>query len=175
MSNSSAFTPTVVASSISVVVPGVSSGLVSASGLPGRTDGGTVAANFVGQVIQSIASTGTGAENTGIYKQITSVVLTAGRWLVDYKVWIDGNGAVGWAGSTSTVALSTTTASAAGTVNTTTFQYIANGSVNNQVVNVSGQVVLDLASTTTYYLNVQTPSTTGSPQLYGNIIAKRIA
>ncbi|MEY2859110.1 MAG: hypothetical protein RLZZ74_3423 [Cyanobacteriota bacterium] len=78
MSNS-AFTPTVFGQNI--VVPGVSPGQVSASGLPGNTSGAAVAAGFVGEVIRNAGTGGTPV--SGNFIQTGSISLGGGRWRVE--------------------------------------------------------------------------------------------
>jgi hypothetical protein len=66
-----------------IVAPGVSAGLVSASGLPGNTTGNVIATGFVGQV--TALSTGTGTVTPAastVWKDIETLTLTAGVWLV---------------------------------------------------------------------------------------------
>jgi len=61
-----------------IVQPGVSAGLVSASGLPGRTDGQAVASGNVGENL-----TASGVDvvtNTSEYTAIASLTLTTGTW-----------------------------------------------------------------------------------------------
>ena len=70
-----------------IVAPGVSSGLVSASGLPGNTTGNAIASGYVGEVIASTStsavSTGTGGSTirsisvttTGVYRITANISL----------------------------------------------------------------------------------------------------
>jgi hypothetical protein len=148
---------------------------VSARNIIGDTSGTTVPTGMIGENYTALQSTNIAAGSSGSYKNVTSLQLTQGIWDVSYIGWVDGNGATGWVGTNSVCALSTTTASSAGTVNTTTLQYGTNGSVNNQVTSMRGNVIINISSTTTYYLNLSTTYTGGTPQLYGNIIARRIA
>ncbi len=66
-----------------IVQPGVSSGLVSASGLPGRTDGVTITAPNVGYLIANENDVGpTAAVSSSTAFNIGTIVLTAGVWIV---------------------------------------------------------------------------------------------
>jgi hypothetical protein len=62
-----------------IVVPGVSSGLVSASGLPGRTDGQAVANGNVGQVVP-LTRTACTASNASWVGTAALATLTPGVW-----------------------------------------------------------------------------------------------
>jgi hypothetical protein len=61
------------------VVPGVSSGLVPAAGLPGRTDGQAVASGYVSEEITDYTSASC---NTTTGATTCTITLTAGTWLV---------------------------------------------------------------------------------------------
>ena len=63
-----------------IVVPGISSGLVSASGLPGNTTGNAIASGYVGEYLT--ASGVDVATNTGGNTAIASLTLTTGVWSV---------------------------------------------------------------------------------------------
>jgi hypothetical protein len=63
-----------------IVSPGVSSGLVSASGLPGNTTGNVVAAGYVGEVFSN-TGTGVSVPTTG-WTNIATITLTAGTWSI---------------------------------------------------------------------------------------------
>jgi hypothetical protein len=68
-------------------VPGVSSGLVPAAGLPGRTDGQAVAQGMVGEKIAgSVSSTVTGITATGQYAD-GSIPLGLGTYLVPFSIY----------------------------------------------------------------------------------------
>jgi hypothetical protein len=67
-----------------IVVPGTSSGLVSASGLPGNTTGSAIASGYVGQVISFTTRTVTVGGTGTWYAQATEMgTLTAGVWLIN--------------------------------------------------------------------------------------------
>lgn len=69
-----------------IVVPGTSSGLVSASGLTGNTTGSAIAAGFVGEVITGGAITTTSL--TTSEATISSITLTAGVWMLMYQATV---------------------------------------------------------------------------------------
>lgn len=75
-----------------IVQPGVSSGLVSASGLPGNTTGNAIATGYVGEVISSRLSVATNA-TAGVYNDVRSINLTAGIWLLTGHVTLSRNAA----------------------------------------------------------------------------------
>lgn len=64
-----------------IVAPGVSSGLVAAAGLPGRTDGLAVPTGYVGEVQKSSANSQTITSALGI-TNVTTVSITKGVWLI---------------------------------------------------------------------------------------------
>lgn len=65
-----------------IVVPGTSSGLVSASGLPGNTTGNAIASGYVGE--QQLVNNWNGQTSlsSGTAYNVTSLSLPAGVWLV---------------------------------------------------------------------------------------------
>ena len=66
-----------------IVQPGVSSGLVSSLGLPGKTDGLAVTTGYVGEVVHSPQVNGAlSLSGSGTWKTISSISLTKGTWLV---------------------------------------------------------------------------------------------
>lgn len=128
-------------------------------------DGTAVPAGCIGEMIVGTQSAGTAAVN-GSYAALTNVSLTKGIWLVS------ANASASLAGGISLeLTVSTTSASAAGTTTGTTRVF---GAMNSSAGIGGAQTVfsLNVASTTTYYLNVAVNST---GFLYGNITAIRIA
>ena len=69
-----------------IVQPGVSAGLVSASGLPGRTDGAAVASGYVGEVkkAEAIAASTSGGSGT-LVSSTNALSLGVGNWLITYN------------------------------------------------------------------------------------------
>jgi hypothetical protein len=67
-----------------IVVPGTSSGLVSASGLPGNTTGNAISAGYVGQVITWTTPPATTSVTTTTFADWTNATftLTPGIWLI---------------------------------------------------------------------------------------------
>lgn len=66
-----------------IVQPGVSSGLVSASGLPGNTTGSAIASGYVGEIVSASpgsAVTPGASVASGINKTVTSISLSPGIW-----------------------------------------------------------------------------------------------
>lgn len=68
----------------SVVVPGTSAGLVSASGLTGNTTGSSIAAGFVGELISG--SSITEGTVTGSFVTQSTISVTAGVWMLYYEI-----------------------------------------------------------------------------------------
>jgi hypothetical protein len=151
------------------VVPGTSSGLVSASGLKGRIDGGTVASGYVGEKLESAGST-TSTSTTNL----CSVALTAGTWSIQCNV--TGNMSSSAAGDYVDFALSTANNNLTGAI-----------TVSSQTLGISkGQFVtgaasrgmgatsayVSLSGNQTYYLN---SSFAGTGTIVGHILAVRVA
>lgn len=74
-----------------IVVPGTSSGLVSASGLPGQTVGSTIGAGFVGECVQTTNS-GVALSNGGQNTVVTLVIPSAGDWDISGCAAFNGTG-----------------------------------------------------------------------------------
>ena len=138
----------------------------------GRTDGSAPAAGDVGETVQGIRTSGSGIGLTSnVFADVTSVLLTAGRWRLD--------GLVGQAtGGT------TTNSSAAISINsgntTTDHAYGNNASsgnipttANDGGVPIPGYIV-NITSSTTYYLKATQTFSSGSPVAYGRLIATRL-
>lgn len=70
----------------SLYSPGVSNGLVDLNGLLGFPDNSVAGAGFVGEEISSSVPIGTVPLTAGAVTNITSVVLTAGDWIVDARL-----------------------------------------------------------------------------------------
>jgi hypothetical protein len=114
-----------------IVSPGVSSGLVSASGLPGNTTGNAIASGYVGEVANPSSGTGVAAPGaTGVWKTYESITLTAGVWMV----W--GMGAVYWDGTNSPTGFSQVTFALTQSVNGN-----AVGGAAGLSLNLTGQAV----------------------------------
>jgi hypothetical protein len=75
------------------VQPGVSSGLVSASGLKGTATNDNAPAGYVGEYKESKVTAGTSVGTTGQYFDATSLTLTAGDWDVSGFAYFTRNGA----------------------------------------------------------------------------------
>jgi hypothetical protein len=151
------------------VVPGTSSGLVSASGLKGRIDAGTVASGYVGEVIEA-----TGTTATTSLTELCNVTLTPGNWLV-YSTAV-GNMSSSAAGDYVDFILSLTSASStpALTVGGQSFGvsrgFFTTGGASRGVGTVVASVKISV--TDVYYLN-STFSGTGT--IIGHLTAVRIA
>ncbi len=70
-----------------IVQPGVSAGLVSANGLPGRTDGQAVPSGYVGQELSTFTTSGIGTS----ISTLATLPLTKGTWLLFSQVFIGGD------------------------------------------------------------------------------------
>ena len=148
-------------------------------GLVGKTNGSVAAAGHVGEYVASTITTATNAAASGTYKALTSLNLTAGDWIISAQVCRLNSSSTPTASVNTTIAVSTTAASSAGTtenVNASTevcedavAWYGANG---RSVHQVSFHVSISVADI--YYLNVFTQFAAGTPQWRGQLRAQRI-
>lgn len=149
-----------------IVQPGVSSGLVSASGLPGNTTGSAVAAGYVGEKLDFTSRSVTGGDQAWVANANALVTLTPGTWL------ILGNAAFSIIGTAQAVAISTSTTAGSGQIAKMTV-------VQNATLNVEGQLPVayyQVTSGTTqslYIHGVGSSATTGTMTVNG--FAIRIA
>ncbi len=137
-----------------IVVPGTSSGLVSASGLTGNTTGSAIAAGFVGEKLYS--PNGGNSLTAGVYANGTSLSITAGVWSVTAFAYFSGvSGFTGGLVGISTDSGSTTFSDVASSASpgAANIAWGAGNGTNDLAIQVSKY--LDLASTTTYYCKIQ--------------------
>jgi hypothetical protein len=156
-------------SSVTQVIPGAktfSGALTPAGGIVGKTDGVTVPAGYVGQVIQV-----TGASTTGLnatVSNITNITLTPGVWLITAAGFIGGSG-----GTSLSLAVSTNSASFTGTIiGYTRLAFPANATAG--IASGSLSFPVNIASNTTYYFVGDTNMTALSSGA-GSLTAVRIA
>jgi hypothetical protein len=140
----------------------------------GVVTGGTAAgASHVGEILTATqaTATSTGVGLTSVYGNATSISLTAGVWEVKGVAGFSENGA------------NLTTSLSAGISPTTDGSGLSQFDVcihNNLISSTSDLQVpvpiknVNISSTTTYYLNTRFFYTSGTPQHYGYIEARRI-
>ena len=170
-----------------IVVPGTSSGLVSASGLPGNTTGSAIAAGYVGET-QTASMNNTTLTGTTVETDVTgaSITLGAGVWLVSYSVSL-GLSAAASVGGESTLSVYLTDSSnvkVSGLDRSIAMRSVSTNS-NLLIAPVSASTVLNLSSSTTYKLRGQISNASGTAvggviytstsQFQGNFFAVRIA
>jgi hypothetical protein len=157
------------------VNPGVSSGLVSASGLKGATAGATIATGYVGEIL---TNAGTLASiTTAQYNDRGTITLTAGVWDITGTAGIDP------AASTVVTEIrmgisSTSGNSATGLVayENTLYNYFPAGFVPGGNIIYSLPVWrVNISSTTTYYVKIMAAFSTSTCSADGFIRATRIA
>jgi hypothetical protein len=157
------------------VVPGISSGLVSSSGLKGNS-GTAVAAGYVGEVKSGTGSL-VNAGGSGTPTNIASTgALNGGVWAISAALNYYNTSATGAAAGR--LYISTASASSSGTTDglTAINMAYAGGSVDTQSI-TSPVVFVTVAAgaTPTYYLNASSSYTGGPPRWSGSIQAVRIA
>lgn len=131
----------------------------------GRTDGGSVPAGYIGEVIDSSA---TGLNITSGFTHYTTVSLTAGRWVLSGMAYIQTSGA-----ASTYCYMSITTSSGSSGIPGKNHAY---GAVSSAGV---GQGVIpgfyvDISSPTTYYLNANTQTTSSGNYCAVYLMAQRI-
>ncbi len=133
-----------------IVQPGIASGLVSASGVPGNTTGNAIASGYVGEFVQSKqSSVSIGTSLT----QAATISLSAGVWMLSASAALISGG-----GGQMQLCISGTTASSAGTTTGYDNMYfdqaassVGGGVIPCKVINIS-------SSSTPYYLNISSPT-----------------
>lgn len=149
------------------VVPGTSSGLVSASGLKGVATNSSPTAGYVGEYLEAEQSAGV-AITTGGYANVTSLTLTPGDWDISYHIIASG------AASLTYIACGLTTTSASNTGWETTRNagnVAASGSAFSPMF-ASRPVRKSISANTTYYLTAATGG--ANTTAYGTIFARRV-
>lgn len=132
-------------------------------------------AGQIGYRISSSISTPTSAAATGVYLALTSLALGIGRWDLSASVQTIPNGATMTVDAKTSLAVSSTTASEAGT--TAGFDLVINNhplaaGVQHQII--VPRKILTLSVATTYYMNVLCTYTAGTPQWIGHFSAVQI-
>lgn len=160
-----------------IVQPGVSAGLVSASGLPGNTTGNAIASGYVGERLRA---TGTGAIAGGANTTRgvgTLTIPSAGVWLLSgscYAVWSGATG--GNSHQLSSVGPGVGTfpeiGGSVGGVNDVT---ASTGSVANSTVMTFPTMVAAFSAPGTVYLNAYTVNNVSASSTIWSITAVRIA
>ena len=137
------------------------------------TDGSSAASGRINEILTGTqaANTATGLGATGVWGNVTSVSLTAGRWAIQGVAGFAENGAVltdymsaGISDSSSGVGIS----------EFDTVQLNALVSSTADAIGVTPMVYVSIGSTTTYYLNTKFNYSSGTPQHRGRIRAIRI-
>jgi hypothetical protein len=151
------------------VNPGVSSGLVSASGLKGRTDGTAVAAGYVGEVYDQAGTSNTINAATNL----TSKLFQPGVWHVTLMCTVDYLSGSPSAVDFGTMCFTTSSTPAiTGTMNNDRARWplSTGGTASN-----SFTYILNLSVATTLYLHGEFSTTSSTGVTYGRIRAVRIA
>ena len=143
-----------------IVQPGIASGLVSASGVPGNTTGNAIAAGYIGEEVISASRSstlGTGYSSGSTYQNIASITLSAGVWAIYGAAYIGGVTAylerVGLTISTSS--------STANGISVAQFGWNTSNSNVSFMIPVCTRYV-NISSSTPYYLNAACTTTTGN-------------
>lgn len=142
--------------------------------IAGVQNGGAAAAGQVGEVISAGQSTYTNFTTTGTYQQCVTITLTPGDWDLSASLTLAANGATLTTGGNTIVAVSTTTASAAGAVEGKNLVYIDQNLVtgNNQTTFLRYPIIV--SASTPIFLNAQSAFTLGNPQFVCFFWARRM-
>lgn len=137
------------------------------------TDGSTASLGAIGEVLTATQATNTavGVGATGTYGNAISISLTAGAWHVWGTAGFSANGANLTTGLQCGISSSSTGAGLS-EFDTQLAAYLM--SSTSDALLAAPAVLVNLAATTTYYLNTQFWYTAGSPQHRGKIYARRL-
>lgn len=137
------------------------------------TDGSSAASGKINEILTGTqaANTATGLGASGVWGNVTSVSLTAGRWAIQGVAGFSENGAV----LTDFISAGISdSASGVGISEFDTVQLNALVSSTADAIGVTPMVYVSIGSTTTYYLNTKFNYSSGTPQHRGRIRAIRI-
>lgn len=137
------------------------------------TDGSAASSGDIGQVItaQQASATASNVAASTDWGYATSISLTAGSWLVFGVVAFDANGATLEEGLRAAISDSATG------VSITDLDMVTHNHLVTDSADLSTTVpmaIINISSTTTYYLNTQFVYSAGSPMHYGRLRALRI-
>ena len=143
----------------------------------GDTSGTAVPAGGIGETVEGSADAVVTAASTGVYKEVATIILTPGKWLITANIGIRTELATIVAGDTVDVAIADVTASNTGAT-------IHSGRILNTFQNTTGTTkhfpnwatrIVRHSTTTTYYLNGAITYTGTAPKWGYGYIAVRIA
>lgn len=142
----------------------------------GVQDATAPVAGQVGETLSSTVSTATNFTTTATLQQIATISLTPGDWEIVAFVTVLGNAATLTATANAVAAISTTTASTAGTTEGSGdigyISQVMNNASGKQSVMIRRAV--NINATASYFLNAQSTFTAGNPQFVGGIFARRL-
>lgn len=147
--------------------------LLQISALTAVIAGTAAAVGKIGEILSATqaSNTATGVGASGVYGNVISVSLTAGSWYVWGTAGFSENAAVLINGMQCGISAS---ASGAGLSEFDTALFPGLISSTADLLLSAPGVIVDISSTTTYYLNTKFSYTSGSPQHRGQIRAWRI-
>lgn len=160
-----------------VATLGAIGGAFAGNVIAGEQTGSTASAGQVGEVLSVNTSTYTNYTTTATYQQVATLTITAGAWDVTAIGTVSSNGATLTATGNAIWALGTTTASATGTTEGLgDIVYLSEGGINvtSGKQSVALHRVINLSTSTAYFLNSQAAFSLGNPQFVGSIVATRI-
>jgi hypothetical protein len=142
------------------------------SGLVPVTSGAAAATGTISEVLTAsqVTSTATGVGATTVYGNVTSLAITAGRWRVFGVAAFVQNGAVLTGGLQAGIS---TSSSGVG-LNEFDTQLSGLNGTGVDLLLYTPELIINIASTTTYFLNTKFTYSSGSPQHRGKITALRI-
>lgn len=153
------------------------SNLIPAATILGVTSGAAATAGQIGEVLSATVSTATNYTTTATLQQVTTLSITAGAWEITCFGTTVTNSATMSPNANAQWVIGTTTASASGTVEGSGDSgWIPQIGLNGNLVKASIMLrkVINISSTTSYFLNSQATFTAGNPQYFGGIVAVRI-
>lgn len=143
--------------------------------LAGRNSGAADTVGMVGETVTSYIDTAVNAAATGTYLTLTSITLTAGKWLLMARAETQLNSATITAHGAVEMAISPTIDSTTGTTSGLD-RVITEAPAANSIVAMSIPArIVNNSITKTYYLVVLQTYSAGTPQWRGSINAVRLA
>jgi hypothetical protein len=137
----------------------------------GCNTGTAATAGTVGEYFQS---TGSASASTGAYVAVVSITLTAGEWDISGWCYATFAGVTFTSGGSYSLAISTTSASSAGTTTGYDYLLVPNPSTSAPAGPLCiPRKIVSITASTTYYLNVLQTFTAGTCTIWGSINARR--
>lgn len=147
-------------------------GSIEITDLAAEVAGQAAAVGEIGEILTASqgAATATNRATTGVWGYATSIALTAGAWEIDGVVGFSENGALL---TTSVSAGISNTADGSGLATFDFLQHNSQIGSSSDLIIPLPKILINIAAGDTYYLNTRFYFSSGSPEHYGKIVARR--